>query len=64
MNLLPEPGFEPTTLGYKSNALSIRPTSYDIADYIQALRNIIATAAPMVRQQSFLIITPEWEYSS
>ncbi len=22
---LPEPGFEPTTLGYKSNALSIRP---------------------------------------
>ncbi len=38
---------------------------YDIAgDYFQALRNIIAPAAPMVRQQSSLIITPEWEYSS
>ncbi len=33
-------------------------------DYFQALRNIIAPAAPMVRQQSSLIITPEWEYSS
>ncbi len=40
-------------------------TSYDIAgDYFQALRHIIAPAAPMVRQQSSLIITPEWEYSS
>ncbi len=40
-------------------------TSYDIAgDYFQALRNIIAPAALMVRQQSSLIITPEWEYSS
>ncbi len=29
-----------------------------------ALRNIIAPAALMVRQQSSLIITPEWEYSS
>ncbi len=33
-------------------------------DYFQALRNIIAPAALMVRQQSSLIITPEWEYSS
>ncbi len=33
-------------------------------DYFQALRNITAPAAPMVRQQSSLIITPEWEYSS
>ncbi len=24
-HFLPEPGFEPTTLGFKSNALSIRP---------------------------------------
>ncbi len=24
-HFLPEPGFEPTTLGYKSNTLSIRP---------------------------------------
>ncbi len=37
----------------------------DIAgDYFQALRNITAPAASMVRQQSSLIITPEWEYSS
>ncbi len=33
-------------------------------DYFQALRHIIAPAALMVRQQSSLIITPEWEYSS
>ncbi len=35
-------------------------TSYDIAeDYFQALRHInVPTAAPMVRQQSSLIITP------
>ncbi len=33
-------------------------------DYFQALRNITAPAALMVRQQSSLIITPEWEYSS
>ncbi len=25
VDFLPEPGFEPTTLGFKSNALSIRP---------------------------------------
>ncbi len=39
-------------------------TSYLAAVYFQALCNIIAPAAPMVRQQSFLIITPEWKYSS
>ncbi len=33
-------------------------------NYFQALCHIIAPAAPMVRQQSSLIITPEWEYSS
>ncbi len=39
--------------------------AYDIAgDYFQALRHITAPAALMVRQQSSLIITPEWEYSS
>ncbi len=39
--------------------------AYDIAgDYFQELRHIIAPAAQMVRQQSSLIITPEWEYSS
>ncbi len=27
MDFLSELGFEPTTLGYKSNALSIRPTT-------------------------------------
>ncbi len=32
-------------------------------DYFQALRHIIAPAALMVRQQSSLIITLEWEYS-
>ncbi len=32
-------------------------TSYLAGDYFQALRNIIAPAAPMVRQQSSLIIT-------
>ncbi len=37
---------------------------YWAGDYFQALRNIIAPAALMVRQQSSLIITPEWEYSS
>ncbi len=37
---------------------------YWAGDYFQALRNIIAPAAPMVGQQSSLIITPEWEYSS
>ncbi len=44
--------------------LKVVPSSvaYDIAgDYFQALRNITAL---MVRQQSSLIITPEWEYSS
>ncbi len=41
------------------------PQLYYLArDYFQALRNIIAPAALMVRQQSSLIITPEWEYSS
>ncbi len=39
-------------------------TSYLAGDYFQALRHIIAPAAFMVRQQSSLIITPEWEYSS
>ncbi len=39
-------------------------TSYLAGDYFQALRHIIAPAAQMVRQQSSLIITPEWEYSS
>ncbi len=37
---------------------------YWAGDYFQALRHVIAPAAPMVRQQSSLIITPEWEYSS
>ncbi len=36
-------------------------TSYLAGDYFN---NIIAPAALMVRQQSSLIITPEWEYSS
>ncbi len=34
-------------------------TSYLAGDYFQALRNITAPAAPMVRQQTSLIITPE-----
>ncbi len=37
---------------------------YWAGDYFQALRHIIAPAALTVRQQSSLIITPEWEYSS
>ncbi len=37
---------------------------YWAGDYFQVLRHIIAPAALMVRQQSSLIITPEWEYSS
>ncbi len=37
-------------------------TSYVAGDYFQALRNIIAPAAPRVRQQSSLIIMQEWEY--
>ncbi len=45
----------------KSPAISY---CYLAGDYFQALRNIIAPAALMVRQQSSLIITPEWEYSS
>ncbi len=47
--------------------LKVVPSSvaYDIAgDYFQALRHITAPAALMVRQQSSLIVTPEWEYSS
>ncbi len=47
--------------------LKVVPSSvaYDIAgDYFQALRHITVPAAPMVRQQSSLIITPESEYSS
>ncbi len=47
--------------------LKVVPSSvaYDIAGvYFQTLRHIIAPAALMVRQQSSLIITPEWEYSS
>ncbi len=47
--------------------LKVVPSSvaYDIAgDYFQVLRHITAPAAQMVRQQSSLIITPEWEYSS
>ncbi len=42
--------------------LKVVPSSvaYDIAgDYFQALRHITAPAAPMVGQQSSLIITPE-----
>ncbi len=39
-------------------------TSYLAGDYFQALRHIIAPAAPTVQQQSSLIIMPEWEYSS
>ncbi len=39
-------------------------TSYLAGEYFQVLRNIIAPAAPMIRQQSSLVITPEWEYSS
>ncbi len=39
-------------------------SSYQAGDYFQMLRNIIAPAAPVVRQQSSLIIMPEWEYSS
>ncbi len=39
-------------------------TSYLAGDYFQALRNIIEPAAPMVRQQRSLIITPGPEYSS
>ncbi len=35
-------------------------TSYLARDYFQALRNIIAPAAPMVQQQSSLIIMLEW----
>ncbi len=38
--------------------------SYLAGDYFQALHNTIAPAAPMVQQQSFLIIMQEWEYSS
>ncbi len=47
--------------------LKVVPSSvaYDISgDYFQALRHIIVPAEPMVRQQSSLIITPEWEHSS
>ncbi len=42
--------------------LNVLPSSvaYDVAgDYFQALRHIIAPAAPMVRQQSSLIIKLE-----
>ncbi len=43
----------------------LKVASSYIIQYIiyQALRNITAPAAPMVWQQSSLIITPEWEYS-
>ncbi len=45
---------------YILNFFTHQLTSYDIAgDYFQALRNITAPAALMVRQQSSLIITPE-----
>ncbi len=37
---------------------------YWAGDYFQALRHITAPAAQMVRQQSSVIIMPEWEYSS
>ncbi len=36
----------------------------ETGDYFQVLRHITAPAALMVRQQSSLIISPEWEYSS
>ncbi len=39
-------------------------TSYLAGDYFQALRNIIAPAALMVRQYNSLTIMPEWEKSS
>ncbi len=39
-------------------------TSYLPGDYFEGLRNITAPAALMVWQQSSLIITQEWEYSS
>ncbi len=35
-------------------------TSYLAGDYFQVLRNIIAPAAPIVRQLSSFIIMPEW----
>ncbi len=35
-----------------------------VGDYFQALRNIIAPAAPLIRQQTSLIVTPEWEWWS
>ncbi len=44
--------------------LSYIITSYLAGDYFQGLRNIIAPAAPMVRQQISFIITPEWGPSS
>ncbi len=47
--------------------LKVVPSSvaYDIAgDYFQALRHIIAPAAPMVRQQSSLISTRNEKYCS
>ncbi len=37
-------------------------TSYLAGDYFQALRNITVPAKPMVRKQSSLIITLEWEH--
>ncbi len=39
-------------------------TSYLAGEYFQVLQHIIAPSAPMVQQQSSLIITPEWEYTS
>ncbi len=39
-------------------------TSYLARDFFQVLHNIIAPAALMIRQQSYLIITPEREYSN
>ncbi len=38
---------------------SVTITSYLSGDYFQALCNIIAPGAPMVRQKSYLIITLE-----
>lgn len=42
---------------------TVLPFQRNNGDYFQAMRNIIAPAEAMVRQQSSLIITLEWEYS-
>ncbi len=44
MDFLSEPGFEPVTSGFKSNALSIRPTTAHFDPY--SLFLAIATNTP------------------